>query len=346
MTIVKDQKIIDQLNGMRQQMMLGKNIQNELNAQRNKQLGIGEENEEEKGFGGILSDVRNKLVSGALGLPETIANAPAELYGAGKQIVSDPLRAAQNIGGGFGELGHSILSAPGNIRDYLQQKDLISNETPSFRLPESILPKDFNYSEALGVEGHEPGDELLQGIPKGIAGLPLANKTFSLIEELPLTKKIAAKPLVKAEKMIGERGVTNIPVDKKIFKEAKQFLPKTDEIKKLLHDAAKGDYEALFSLQSDLGREGRSLAKSSLAAERRAAPEANSLKKRIIEGIKSHLENEGHLDISELLSKGQNRYRQYHKLQENVYPYIKKTGIPLTGLAAFGMGYNKLKKEF
>lgn len=94
---------------------------------------------------------------------------PGELYGAGKQALTEPKRALQNVGGGFGELGHGILSTPGNIRDYLVKRGVAGEDSPSFRLPESILPRDYNYAEALGREGQKPGDVLLGSLPAAAA---------------------------------------------------------------------------------------------------------------------------------------------------------------------------------
>lgn len=94
---------------------------------------------------------------------------PGELYGAGKQALTEPKRALQNISGGFGDLGHGILGTPGNIRDYLVNRGIAGENSPSFRLPESILPKDFNYAEALGREGQQPGDVLLGSLPAAAA---------------------------------------------------------------------------------------------------------------------------------------------------------------------------------
>lgn len=283
---------------------------------------------EETGISGIVSDALGKTVEGAFNFPLAVAEFPGEAYGAGKQFVTDYPRYAKNVLAGFGQLGNSILSAPGNVRDYLAKKELISPESPSFRLPESILPRDYNYSEALGVEGHKPGDELIRSLPSQVASLPLFDKIFSAIESVPLTKGLAAKPLKNAQRLLEERGAPSLSISKDILKESQDFLPKNLPTKNLLKEAAKGDYKTLFSLQSDLGKAARELSKSSSGAERLHGFQAHDLRQRLLQGMKDSLAEQGHEDVANLLTKGQNKYRQHMKYRKPVLT----TAVGLAGL--------------
>jgi hypothetical protein len=159
---------------------------------------------ESKGVGGIASDALNKAIELALGLPGAIANIPSEVYGATKQSLINPKRASQNILGGFGQLGHGVLSAPANARDYLVKKDLLSQGSPSLRLPESSLPKDYNYAEALGAHGQQAGDELLRSLPSSIAMAPLGEGLTALDESMaPMLAKTGK--VSKANRLGAER---------------------------------------------------------------------------------------------------------------------------------------------
>lgn len=286
--------------------------------------------QESKGFGGVATDALGKMLQSIYGIPAGLMALPGEAYGAAHQVATEPKRVAQNLGAGFGELGHGILSAPGNIRDYLARKDLISQQSPSFRLPESVLPKEYNYAEALGAQGNKPGDELIRGIPAGIASAPFANKLLDAIHEIPVTKTLAAKPLVNAERLIEERGISKFAIPKDILKETKDFLPNNLPYKKLIERAKKGDYKDLFTLQSDLGRVSRELKKSASGAERLHGMQANDLRQRLLDSMKGHLNKFGHEDISALISKGQNKYRQHMKYRPIAESIIKKAtyGIP------------------
>lgn len=158
--------------------------------------------QETKGFGGIAQDAFQGALQGLLGLPGALMNIPIEGYGAGKQLLTDPKRAAQNIGGSFGSLGHGILSAPGNIRDYLARKDIVSQDASSLRLPESVIPKEYDYQEALGREGHQIGDELLGSTASGLFLSPLGKAAGALTSKIPSvsSKGIASK--ISADKAI------------------------------------------------------------------------------------------------------------------------------------------------
>lgn len=297
---------------------------------------------ETKGFRGVLSDALSGAGNFAMGIPSALMNLPAEGYGAAKQVATNPLRAAQNVAGGFGDLGHGILSAPGNIRDYLQKKDIVSESAPSFRLPESILPKEYNYQEALGRNGEEKGDTLLSGIPSGIAIAPFADALLAGVETLPLSKTISARPLNQAKQLIKDRGIKSLVIDKNIIKDAKQILPNNVPYKELLKKARKGGYEDLFTLQSDLGDISRELTKSSSGAERLQGIEAGKLRTRLLDNMKTYLKNADQEDIAELMTKGQNKYRQHMKIRKTA----KTVGVPLTGGAIGYEGWKLGKKIF
>ena len=288
------------------------------------------EPEESKGFSGVATDALGKALQSIYGLPAGLMALPSEAYGAAQQVYSQPKRAAQNLGAGFGELGHNILSAPGATRDYLVRKDLLSKETPSLRLLESVLPRDYNYTEALGAEGEEPGDALLRGVPSGIASIPFANKLFTAAREIPLTKKLAARPLNEAKNLISEREISKIPISNKLITESKKIFKDDPYYKHLLEQAKKGDYNAQFTLQSDLGKKATALSKSTSGAERFSAQRVGRLKDQVLEGMKQHLHETGHKDIADLIAKGRNKYRVHMKYRPLVEELIKKAsyGIP------------------
>jgi hypothetical protein len=110
-----------------------------------------------------LSNIYPNLIEGIGALPEM-----------SKSAISAPERLPKNILAALGELGSGILNTPGNIRDYAVSRDLASEESPSFRLPESVVPRDYDYGRGVGLEETTPGDLLTRGllksIPYGIAG--------------------------------------------------------------------------------------------------------------------------------------------------------------------------------
>lgn len=242
--------------------------------------------QESKGYSGIASDAVDKGIQAISNIPEALMNLPGEVYGAGKQIVTDPRRAAQNIGGGFGELGHGILSAPGNIRDYLQRKDLVSENAPSLRLPESVLPKEYNYAKALGAEGQQAGDELLRGLPRDIALAPLAraipatsaavrsgiNKimpenAYKFIQRSHDIKEKELSDIFKDVSEKAQEAKVKVQLPKNLISEIIKNGPKTDRFKDFVGKAKNGDYDALRKLQSELYTRGKAYKNSPHASE-------------------------------------------------------------------------------
>lgn len=140
------------------------------NAYKPKILFNDEENispKETTGWPGVAEDLVSKGIDVAKGIPGFISSLPGEIKGLASQ--HSP-RLLKNLLAGAAESGHSTLSAPANLRDYLLKKHLVSEKSPSLRLPESILPKEYNYSEALGLGQHQRGDVLAQMIPGLLSG--------------------------------------------------------------------------------------------------------------------------------------------------------------------------------
>lgn len=261
---------------------------------------------------------------------------------------------------GLSDVGANIAQLPGDIYSFLTGKAAYAAPKPSFRgyTPGSDAGQlgasigEFAAPLALpGVGARAAGSKLLPKILAG-AGLGAAeseNRPLGallgaafggapLAKELPLTKGIAARPLKEAEKLVKERGISKLNIPKDIFKEAKDFLPNNLPYKKLLEKAKQGDYKTLFTLQSDIGKSARQLTKSSSGAERLHGFQANDLRQRLLDAMKGHLDKEGHEDISALISKGQNKYRQHMK-----YRPIAKKALYAAGIGSTIPGFKFIK---
>lgn len=237
---------------------------------------------ESKGWGGVASDALNKAMEMAANLPGALMGLPGEAYGAGKQVFNDPRRAMQNLGGGFGNLGHGVLSALGNIRDYLEKKDIVPHNARSFRLPESVLPKEYNYAEALGAEGKQPGDAVLQGLPimaalaaaSELGGLAKAGfnkvKPSSPYKYIQKAHDVQEKSLSDIFKNVSHEanleGI-NIALPDNLLTAIKESGPKTDRFASFVDKAKSGDYGALRKLQSELYLRGKGYKSSIIPSE-------------------------------------------------------------------------------
>ncbi len=125
------------------------------------QPNLAQENEENKGFGGILSDIGEAIsnVPGAIG--DMLENLPGQLKESGSQIIHHPIRAAENLGAGLLEGLKGAVNIPANIAGYLDKKDIgrggIENFIKALKIGDTGLQE-----KVLGEA--QPGDELLQGI--------------------------------------------------------------------------------------------------------------------------------------------------------------------------------------
>jgi len=315
---------------------------------------------ETKGFGGIASDAYNKAIDTVSNIPGQILNLPGELYGAGKQVVTDPKRALQNVGAGFGELGHGILSAPGNIRDYLQKKDIVSENSPGFRLPESVLPKEYNYGEALGAEGEHPGDSILRGIPKGAALGPLSKlapyvssglskAAGKVIPEGPY--HFIQKAYDKKEKALSnifsdvskQANEANIKINlpKNLINEIKKSGPKTEKFNTFVDKSKAGNYDSLRKLQSELFTRGKNYSKSQLASENDFGAHLFEQRAKLNDAIIKSLENAGRPDLAGKLTEARHGWKNLEELYHSNPTISKLIGdereVPLT--------FNTLRKE-
>lgn len=103
-----------------------------------------------------LQDIPGYISEGA----EAFNNPWEQLTGASQEGFG---RFGLNSIAGLSKLGRNILNAPGNARDYAVKHDVLPDDSWSLRLPEEVLPRDYDYAKGVGLEGERPGDALVQG---------------------------------------------------------------------------------------------------------------------------------------------------------------------------------------
>lgn len=261
----------------------------------------------------------------------------------------------RNIAIGLANLGHSTLNTPSDLAQLAEQrgKEFGMNlkipgpeiKTKEYKPISSYIPRqeEHNFAEMLGQKGNPT---LLDSfIQKGVEFSPEIMSGYGLMRNLPLTQRMASRHLRQARNMAHERNVNELNVNPELLEESRQFMNMNNpDVQRLYQESQQGGFNSLMSLQSDVGVEARSLRKSPLAAERRQAPHAENLKQRLLTDIRRELTAQGHEDIADLVGRGINKYRQYKKIEENVYPILKRLGIPIGIGASIIFGWNKGKK--
>jgi len=256
-----------------------------------------------------LHKLPRNIAAGFASLGHTLLNAPHDLF-----------QGAENAGSAFGA-AINLPKVPATIQDYSVAKHIPQQQ-------------EYNFAEILGQKG-EPttADWYTQ---KAVEHLPEALGLWGAYKSLPiaLTKRGASRELRQASKYAAERGVKNLNIPSDILEDIPQFLPKTKPYENLLKEAGTGDYEPIFALQSDLEKSAREFSKNPFSyAERMHGKAAGDTRQRLLESFRSELEKQGNEDIANLMKKGQNKYRNYHKIKK-----YRNLGI---GAAALQAGYGK-----
>ena len=191
----------------------------------------------------------------------------------------------------------------------------------------SYLPYDTqSYADVWGQQGQgTPADNMIQkGIeiaPDVIGGLN-ALRSLRLLPHL--TRKGASKSLVKARELGKTKNIAPLDVNPELIEDTRQFLPNTTPYRNLIEDAGYGDYNKLFSLQSDLGKHAGGMSKDWFSKANRAHGKAGlQVRGNILNEMKQSLRQQGHGDIADLLTKGQDEYRRYMKFR----PYRNAIGV-------------------
>ncbi len=253
----------------------------------------------------------------------------------------------RNTAIGLANLGHSILNAPHDIIEALEgatrdfpgpnelfpipneiQKNIKTQEAPNLS---QFIPKqqEYDFAKMLGQES-EPtwADTLVQ---KGVEYAPEALlATNALRNVIPhLTKRGASKKLRQAKKLVSERNMAPLNVDPELIEDMRQFLPNTSAYRNALDAAHTGDYQKLFELQSDVGKESASKSRDLFSSAQRSHGRAGFKSvNALLDDMHKEIQGQGHHDISGLLKEGRNDYRRYKKF----VPY--RNAIALAGLGA------------
>lgn len=124
------------------------------------------QSEDTTGFKGIAQDALQSAKGLLSGLGNMALSLPGEAYGAGKQVITNPKRAASNAAAGVLGLPHTILNSPANVADYLARKQLISPHD----LHVNNTPTTEEVADIFGIKGNEGGDALIRGLAEFAPG--------------------------------------------------------------------------------------------------------------------------------------------------------------------------------
>lgn len=281
------------------------------------------QNSESTGILGIASDAATAGSSLASEGIDFALDYPEEWKKSMHLLFSNPARAALDVAGRGGEIAKAFANSPHDILTYLGKKEII---------PESIgkyfpsIPEDLGIEHRLGLDVPQEGDRLFR-TAADVATLQPLVKGFSKLFKAPDLKQAirttqgkvnqsmaeTGKVFDKVEEEVAKRGISKVPIDKSVIKQAETYLADTPANKELIKKARKGDYQSLRALQADLRVKGENALSSKFAAENKMGEEILSNRDQVNKSIQEHFDKTGHKDLADALNKTRKDYREIQK---------------------------------
>jgi len=164
-------------------------------------------------------------VTGAVRAPKMAYDIAAGLLtGIGptaKQAVTEPSRFGKNILAGLASGGAGLMRAPENIVNYLKEMEILpeSVQAPSVS---PLIPEDYDYRKAVGLEDVQKGDELAYGLSQFAPNLvlgPAAPAAWAAGQQQNIVEAALAPKVLGLPKYAKERLTPSSQVMKHINKE-------------------------------------------------------------------------------------------------------------------------------
>jgi len=256
----------------------------------------------------IATDVSNKFYNAVQSIPgyweKLKTEAPGLLFN------RHPLHALGQGVAGANEAINSLAQFPLDVSRYGSDRLHLLPEAVTNAI-QKITPEDTSaaINELFGAPKYS-GEAALRGTARN--ALPIAG-VARFLQAIPhLTKYGATQHLKAARGLAEERNIGPLNVDPQLIEDAKQFLPNTLPYRNALNAAHYGDYNNLFKLQSDVGKNASDYARSLFSAAERSHGRAGlEARNRLLDAIHENLQIQGHNDISDLLRQGQLDYKRH-----------------------------------
>ena len=281
----------------------------------------------------ILKDFGDKAYNAVQSIPGYWEKAKTEIPGLANpvsQMRKHPLHASAQGFAGINEAINSLAQMPYNIARYGSERLNLLPQSVTDTIGYMTPPDTSQYINELFGQPKYEGEAALRGIGRNLPSLYGASR---VAESIPhLTQRGATRTLRRARQLAEDRDIGTLNVNPELIEDARQFLPNTLPHRNALNAANSGNYNDLFRLQSDVGKNSSDYAKSFFSAAERSHGRAGlEARNRLLDAIHENLQSQGHHDISSLLRQGQNDYRRYMSFK----PY--RNALALTGMGAAGL---------
>lgn len=253
---------------------------------------------------GFWSKLPKNIVAGLAGLAKHTGEGLIQ----GQKSIEDFGAGVQNIMG----------QMPGPKMP--QAQPLLPTSEQNQQMLEEYLPQ--SKIQELGPENATLMDRIIQG---GITYAPeIGGLAVGAVKASPyLFKKVAARPYKKAIKALEKENVTHMPSPMELIEDAKTYFKPSAANRALIQRAEEGDIQAIFKLQSDLGKISAPYTKNIFsAAERDYGRAGLKTKGEILDAQQEFFKGRNLEEIAKLFEKGRKQYRGYHKFKPYKYGAI------------------------
>ncbi len=201
--------------------------------------------------------------------------------------------------------------------------------------------QDYNFAQMLGQKGEPTWADT--AIQKGAEYAPeLLMGANALRNVIPhLTRRGASRQLNLARQLGIDSNMGNLNVNPNLIEDMRQYQPaNTLPFRNQMDAAHTGDYQSLFDLQSEVGREAAARARTLFSPAQRSHGRAGlRAREDLIEDMHRDLQERGRHDVSNALRQGQEDYRRYARFR----PYRNYIGgAAATAAAAYALPKNAL----
>lgn len=258
----------------------------------------------------VATDLIKSGYNAAQSIPSYFEKAKTEYPGFFNTLLTHPASLAGQGLAGANEAINTMAQLPLKMSQYGSDRLHLIPQGVTNAI-QHITPEDTsNAINSVFGQPQYPGEAMFRGLLRNVPSLYGASRIGEAMP--PLTKWGATQNLNKARTLANDRNIGQMNIDPNIVEDARQFLPNTTPYRNTLDAAQHGDYNSLFGLQSDLGKNAGGYANSLFSAAERSHGRAGlQTRNDLLNAIHENLQSQGHQDVSDLLRQGQNDYRRY-----------------------------------
>ena len=240
----------------------------------------------------------------------------------------------RNIVSGLAQGGHELLNTPYNVAKNIEQQGKqfgkmvnkalplekygIKQQSSNFSVAD-LIPhqQEYDFAQMLGQKGKPTfADKAIQGVSQYAPELLMgANALRGFVPHL--TQRGASRRLRNARQLGIDQNMGNLDIDPHLIEDMRQYQPaNTLPFRNQMDAAHTGNYQALFDLQSEVGREAAARARTLFSPAQRSHGRAGlQARNDLIEDMHRDMQLKGHHNVSNEFRLGQEDYRRFARFR-------------------------------